>query len=157
MHPEIVRDGPGSCPICGMALEPMIVSLQPGKENGRELHDMTRRLWVAASLSAPLLVIAMAELLPAAWRNEVELALATPVCVWAAWPFFKRAAQSVRNVSPNMFTLVGLGVSVAYLYSVVGTVAPVIWRTASARLSMCWTLRVVWTSMPASSSSTTSW
>jgi len=72
----------------------------------------------------------MAELLPAAWRNEVELALATPVCVWAAWPFFKRAAQSVRNVSPNMFTLVGLGVSVAYLYSVVGTVAPVIFPSS---------------------------
>jgi Cu+-exporting ATPase len=130
MHPQIVRGGPGSCPICGMALESMTVSLQPGKEDDRELHDMTRRLWVAASLSAPLLVIAMAEPLPPEWRNQVELALATPVCVWAAWPFFKRAAQSVRNVSPNMFTLVGLGVSVAYLYSVVGTVAPVVFPSS---------------------------
>jgi Cu+-exporting ATPase len=124
MHPQIVRDGPGSCPICGMALEPLTLSLQPREEDGHELGDMTRRFWIAAAVSAPLLVIAMAELFPAAWRDYTELALATPVCVWAAWPFFVRAAQSMRNVSPNMFTLIGLGVSVAYLYSVVGTLLP---------------------------------
>ena len=123
MHPQIVRDGPGSCPICGMALEPVTASAGPEEESS-ELRDMTRRFWIAAALSAPLLVIAMAELLPAAWRDYVELALATPVCVWSAWPFFVRAAQSIQNRSPNMFTLVGLGVSVAYLYSVVGALAP---------------------------------
>jgi Cu+-exporting ATPase len=107
-----------------MALEPLTASLQPREQDDHELRDMTRRFWIAATLSAPLLLIAMAELLPAAWRDDVELALATPVCFWAAWPFLKRAAQSIRNVSPNMFTLVGLGVSVAYLYSIVGTVVP---------------------------------
>ena len=124
MHPQVVRDGPGSCPICGMALEPVTISLHSGQEGDPELRDMGRRFWIAATLSAPLLLIAMAELLPAAWRNDVELALATPVCVWAAWPLLVRAAQSVRNASPNMFTLIGLGVSVSYLYSVVGTLAP---------------------------------
>jgi Cu+-exporting ATPase len=106
-----------------MALEPVTASAGPEEESS-ELRDMTRRFWIAAALSAPLLVIAMAELLPAAWRDYVELALATPVCVWSAWPFFVRAAQSIQNRSPNMFTLVGLGVSVAYLYSVVGALAP---------------------------------
>ena len=140
MHPQIVRDGPGSCPICGMALEPMTVNLQAREEDDHELRDMSRRFCIASALSAPLLVIAMAELLPAAWRDYAELALATPVCVWAAWPFFVRAAQSIRNVSPNMFTLIGLGVSVSYLYSVVGTLAPGVFpasfRYASGRVAV---------------------
>jgi Cu+-exporting ATPase len=106
-----------------MALEPMSVSSEPGEENA-ELRDMTRRLWVAAALSAPVFVLAMAEALSPGVRGLVELALATPVCLWAGWPFFVRAAQSIRNRSLNMFTLIGLGVGVAYLYSVVATVAP---------------------------------
>ena len=125
MHPQIVRDGPGQCPVCGMTLEP--VTARAGDEGANaEVRDMTRRFWIAASLSAPLLIIAMAELLSAAWRDYVQLALATPVCLWSAWPFFVRAAQSVRNRMPNMFTLVGLGVSVAYLYSVVAALAPAV-------------------------------
>jgi Cu+-exporting ATPase len=123
MHPEIVRDAPGSCPICGMALEPMTVQAGGTPENP-ELRDMSRRLVIAAALSAPVLVIAMAELLPSAWRAYVELVLATPVCLWAAWPFFVRAAQSVRNRHLNMFTLIGMGVAVAYTYSVVAALAP---------------------------------
>jgi Cu+-exporting ATPase len=123
MHPQIVRDGPGSCPICGMALEPMAVEAEPREENA-ELRDMTRRFWVAAALSVPVLVFAMAELLSPGLRGVVELALATPVCLWAGWPFFVRAALSIRNRSLNMFTLIGLGVGVAYLYSIVATVAP---------------------------------
>jgi P-type Cu+ transporter len=124
MHPQIVRDGPGNCPICGMTLEPMTPSADDGENP--ELRDMSTRFWIAATLSGPLLLIAMAELLPAAWRDYVQLALATPVCVWGAWPFFVRAAQSIHNRSLNMFTLVGLGVSVAYLYSVVAVLTPAV-------------------------------
>jgi Cu+-exporting ATPase len=123
MHPQIVRDTPGSCPICGMALEPVKPEAH-AEEESPELRDMTRRFWFAALLSAPVVVIAMGELLPASWRGVVELALATPVCLWAAWPFFVRAVLSVRNRSLNMFTLIGLGVSVAYIYSVIGVLAP---------------------------------
>jgi Cu+-exporting ATPase len=123
MHPEIVRDGPGSCPICGMALEPMTVASE-AEERNPELRDMTRRFWIATALSVPVLVLAMGELLPSRGRNLLELLLATPVCLWAAWPFFVRAVQSVRNRSLNMFTLIGLGVGVAYVYSVVGTLVP---------------------------------
>src|SRR5687768_2493309 len=118
MHPEIVRDAPGSCPICGMALEPRTVTLEEGPNP--ELADMTRRFWISAALSAPLLVGAMAGVLPP-W---LELALATPVVLWGAWPFFERAWSSVVNRSLNMFTLIGLGVAVAYGYSVVATIAP---------------------------------
>jgi Cu+-exporting ATPase len=130
MHPQIVRDAPGSCPICGMALEPMTVA--PGaEEENPELRDMNRRFWVACALTVPVLVLGMSDLLPGAsalapdaLRAYLELAIATPVCVWAAWPFFVRAVDSVRNRSLNMFTLIGLGVSVAYVYSVVATLAP---------------------------------
>jgi P-type Cu+ transporter len=132
MHPEIVRDAPGTCPICGMALEPRSVSAA-GDEANPELRDMTRRFWFAAALSAPLVLIAMGDALPgrpfASWfsmglRPFIELALATPVCIWAAWPFYVRAVQSVINRSLNMFTLIGLGVSVAYIYSVVAALFP---------------------------------
>ena len=131
MHPEIVRDGPGSCPICGMALEPRSVSLE--EEDNPELRDMTRRFWVATAFTAPLVVIAMGDLLPGRpisallsmqTRGLVELALASPVCLWSAWPFYTRAVQSVINRSLNMFTLIGLGVSVAYMYSVVAALLP---------------------------------
>jgi Cu+-exporting ATPase len=132
MHPEVVRDQPGTCPKCGMALEPR--SVAAAEEENPELRDMWRRLWVAASLSVPLVLVAMGDMiLPgqpvARWlhgqaRAWVELALATPVCLWAGWPFLVRAVQSVANRSLNMFTLIGLGVSVAYVYSVVAALAP---------------------------------
>jgi Cu+-exporting ATPase len=127
MHPEIVRDGPGSCPICGMALEPMMPSLETGRDPG--LRDMTMRFLLAALFTAPLVVIVMAEMFGAALltgrtRVWAELALATPVCTWSAWPFYVRFAQSLKNRRLNMFTLIGLGVAVAYGYSVVATIAP---------------------------------
>ena len=130
MHPEIVRDAPGSCPICGMALEPRTAAA--GEENP-ELRDMSRRFWFAAALTVPLLLLAMGDLvthgllsrlLPTRTRTFVELALATPICVWAAWPFYVRAVQSVKNRSLNMFTLIGLGVFVAYGYSLVAALLP---------------------------------
>jgi len=132
MHSEIVRDAPGTCPICGMALEPRTVAAAPSEESA-ELADMTRRLWIATVFTVPLLVLAMGEYLPgmpmASWfsmrtRNLIELGLATPVCLWSAWPFYVRAVQSVKNRSLNMFTLIGLGVSVAFLYSVIATFVP---------------------------------
>ena len=131
MHPEIVRDEPGDCPICGMALEPQTVSIEQPEDP--ELKDMSRRFWFAAALSAPVVLLAMGDMLPgqpisalisSRWRALLELTLATPVCIWSAWPFYVRAIASVRNMSLNMFTLIGLGVSVAYIYSVVATVLP---------------------------------
>ena len=130
MHPEIIRDAPGSCPICGMALEPL-VPLRDEEENP-ELTEMSRRLWVGAALTLPLLFVAMGHWIPGwplARLQEtatlwIEVALAAPVVVWGGWPFFVRAWQSIRNKSPNMFTLIGLGVAVSFLYSVVATVAP---------------------------------
>jgi Cu+-exporting ATPase len=131
MHPEIVRDGPGSCPKCGMALEPMGV---PTGEEGPnpELVDFTRRFWVSAALSVPLLVLTMGPMLGLPvrdWLGErfatwVELALATPVVLWAALPFFHRGYESMVNRSPNMFTLIAIGVGAAYLYSVAATLFP---------------------------------
>ena len=129
MHPQIVRDAPGSCPICGMALEPRNVTAD-GEEDNAELRDMTRRFWISLALTAPVFLLAMSDLLPGhglmSMRAQVlvELVLATPVCLWAAWPFFVRAAQSIRHRSLNMFTLIGLGVGVAYGYSVVAALAP---------------------------------
>jgi Cu+-exporting ATPase len=131
MHPEIVRDAPGHCPICGMALEPRTASAGPVENI--ELGEMTRRLWFAAALTTPLLLIMVGDLLPSRptaallaerWRSLVELMLATPVCLWAAWPFYKRAIASVRYRSLNMYTLIGLGVGVAFAYSLVGALAP---------------------------------
>jgi len=131
MHPEVVSDHPGDCPKCGMALEPMGV---PAADEGPnpELIDFMRRLWISAALSLPLLVISMGPMfgLPVRdWIGEptatwVELALATPVVLWAALPFFRRAWNSFVNRSPNMWTLIGLGVGTAYLYSLVATLAP---------------------------------
>jgi len=127
MHPEIVRDKPGSCPICGMALEPLMPTLDEGPDP--ELRDMRRRFLLSAVFTVPLFAIVMGEMLGAAiltgsTRVWVELALATPVCVWAAWPFYVRFAQSLRNRRLNMFTLIGLGVGVAYGYSVVAALFP---------------------------------
>src|SRR5436190_4108611 len=127
MHPEIIRDAPGACPICGMALEPLTPVAGEEPENP-ELRDMTRRFWVAAALSIPLLAIAMgghsvAMLSPrvTAW---LQLALATPAVLWGGWPFFERGWASLKNRSLNMFTLIALGTGVAYLYSVVAAVMP---------------------------------
>jgi Cu+-exporting ATPase len=137
MHPEIVRDEPGSCPICGMALEPMTVTLE--EEDNPELRDMTRRFWVSLALTLPLMVIAMghlftgspiAHLLASPPLRWAELVLATPVVLWGGWPFFVRGWHSVVNRSPNMFTLIALGVGVAYVYSVVATVLPGVFPAA---------------------------
>jgi len=131
MHPEIVRSEPGSCPICGMALEPRIVSST--EEENPELADMTRRFWISAICSIPLLAETMASHLPGlplahtlsgAWVNWVQLLLATPVVLWAGGPFFERCWTSLINRSPNMFTLIATGTGTAYLYSVAATLAP---------------------------------
>lgn len=136
MHPKIVSDEPGSCPICGMALEPVIVSAE---EDTSELDDMTRRFWVSTVLTLPLFVYAMGEmipgqplehLLPVAWRQWPQLALAAPVVLWGGWPFFVRGWHSVRSLNLNMFTLIALGVGVAFVYSLVATAIPGIFPDA---------------------------
>jgi Cu+-exporting ATPase len=129
MHPEVVRDGPGSCPICGMALEPQTVSGQA--DDNPELRDMTRRFWWGLLLGVPLVAIAMAHMVGpwshaisprmAAW---IEFILATPIVLWAGWPFFERGWASVKFRSPNMFTLIAMGVGVAYVYSAIATIVP---------------------------------
>ena len=132
MHPQIVQDNPGDCPICGMALEPRTITATTDEPNP-ELVDMTRRFWLAALFTIPLFFLSMGDLLPgepvsalmsARLRIYLELGLATPVCLWSAWPFFVRAVKSVRTANLNMFTLIGLGVSVAYTYSVVAALFP---------------------------------
>ena len=131
MHPEIIRDAPGSCPICGMALEPLVATLD--EEENPELRDMSRRFWVAVALAIPVFVLGMSDLIPgqplqklipASTLAWVQLVLATPVVLWAGWPFFVRAWQSVVNRNLNMFTLIGLGVAVSYLFSVIAILAP---------------------------------
>jgi Cu+-exporting ATPase len=130
MHPEIVKIGPGICPLCGMALEPRIASASDGPNP--ELVDMQRRFAIGALLGAPVFLVTMAQMLGAgsamaatpAWVNWMGLSLSTPVVFWAGWPFFERAWLSFVNRSPNMFTLIALGVGAAYGYSAVGTLAP---------------------------------
>lgn len=130
MHPEIIRDEPGSCPICGMALEPVMPSLDDGPNP--ELVDFTRRFWVSAICSIPLLIVTMGPMLGLPireWIGEqrtvwLEFLLATPVVLWAALPFFKRGVDSFKNRSPNMWTLIMIGVGAAYLYSVVVILFP---------------------------------
>src|ERR1019366_6113830 len=131
MHPQIVRDQPGTCPICGMALEPRTVTLADGPNP--DLADMGRRFWIGFALGLPVFLLAMGDMLPGrplhhllgmTAMNWVQLALATPVVFWCGWPFFVRAWSSVIHRSPNMFTLIALGVGSAYLYSLVATVAP---------------------------------
>src|SRR5690349_20246459 len=147
MHPQIVRSGPGSCPICGMALEPRVVSVQ--EEENPELTSMRRRFWVGVALTVPILLAAMSEILPGAALAKLispralvwfELVLATPVVLWGGWPFFVRGWQSIVNRSLNMFTLIGLGVAVAYGYSLVAALAPGIFpesfRDASGRVGV---------------------
>ena len=136
MHPEIVGSGPGACPICGMALEPVEVSA--AEEVDPEYLSMRLRFWVCAVLSLPLLVVAMGEhwlRLPfsAGVRDWIELALATPVVLWCGWPFFERFWMSVVHRSLNMFTLIAMGTGAAYLYSVVAVVVPGIFRIRFGR------------------------
>ena len=128
MHPEIRREGPGTCPICGMALEPEEPSLDDAPNP--ELVDFTRRVWVAGALTVPLLAVSMVAemvgvaLVPAAWNPWVQLLLAAPVVLWAGLPFFQRGWTSIATWRLNMFTLVSIGVGAAFAYSVVATVAP---------------------------------
>jgi Cu+-exporting ATPase len=131
MHPEVVSDHPGSCPKCGMALEPRTVTLEEGPNP--ELADMSRRFWVGLALSVPVFLAAMTDMLPGGplhhlvgmtVLNWVQLVLASPVVLWCGWPFYQRAWQSVLHRSPNMFTLIALGVGAAYLYSLAATAAP---------------------------------
>jgi Cu+-exporting ATPase len=138
MHPEVVQDEPGECPKCGMALEPTTVSAE---EKNPELIDMTRRFWVGAVLTVPVLVLAMGSYLPivgpllervvpSGLSHWLELALATPVVLWAGWPFFQRGWKSVVTWNLNMFTLIAIGVGAAYAYSAVATVVPGIFPAA---------------------------
>jgi Cu+-exporting ATPase len=127
MHPEIVRDRPGSCPICGMTLEPRTVTAT--EEANPELREMSRRFWVCLVLTAPLILLAMAYMamplgLSMRALSWIQLALATPVVLWGGWPFFQRAWTSIKFRHANMFTLIGMGVSVAYGYSLIATLAP---------------------------------
>lgn len=126
MHPEIRQEGPGTCPICGMALEPEMPSLD--EEENPELKDFTRRFWWTLPLSIVVFALAMFgnrfASLDMGLRTWLELALSAPVVLWAGWPFFERCVQSIRNRSPNMWTLIGVGVASAFGYSVVATLAP---------------------------------
>ncbi|HEY7785978.1 MAG TPA: copper-translocating P-type ATPase [Pyrinomonadaceae bacterium] len=131
MHPEIIRDAPGNCPICGMALEPRTVAL--GQDENHELRDMQRRFMVSVVLTIPVFLIGMSDLVSGQPLQRmvapqvlswIQLVLATPVVIWGGWPFFVRGWQSIMNRSLNMFTLIALGVSVAYVYSVVATLFP---------------------------------
>ncbi|HQU68706.1 MAG TPA: heavy metal translocating P-type ATPase [Albidovulum sp.] len=134
MHPEIIRDVPGACPICGMALEPML----PTDEPSPELLDFTRRMWISAAAAVPLVVLAMGGLIGLPVRewigqgaaNWLEFLLATPIVLWAALPFFRRGRDSFLNRSPNMWTLISLGVGAAYLYSLAATFLPGIFPDA---------------------------
>jgi len=126
MHPQIRQPTPGNCPICGMTLEPLVPALET--EDTTELDDLTRRFWWTLPMTVVVFMLAMtvhrASLLAPQTQSWVELVLATPVVLWGAWPFFLRAAQSILHRSPNMWTLIGLGVAIAYGYSVVATTAP---------------------------------
>ncbi len=136
MHPEVQQRGPGDCPICGMALEPMQVTAEP--EANPELDDMTRRFWVALVFALPVLVLAMGGMVPGvagllphgATGRWLELVFATPVVGWCGWPFFVRGVKSIVSRKLNMFTLIGLGVAVAYGYSLVATLAPGVFPAA---------------------------
>lgn len=130
MHPEIRQIGPGDCPICGMALEPLDATAE---QDDTELRDMTRRFWVGTVFTTPLLIYVMSSMLfghpfnrwiSPAVSQWAEMVLATPVVLWCAWPFFVRGVRSIRTMTPNMWTLISIGVSLAYIYSVVATLSP---------------------------------
>src|SRR5262249_44000575 len=117
MHPEVRQRGPGACPKCGMALEAEMISLE--EETNPELLDMTRRFWLAAALTVPVLAIGMAGML-----TVLQFVLASPVVLWAGWPLFQRAWASLVHRSPNMFTLIGMGTGTAYIYSAIAIFIP---------------------------------
>jgi Cu+-exporting ATPase len=142
MHPEVVRTEPGFCPICGMALERRTVTAH--QEENPELADMSLRFWIGLALTTPLLAAAMADMLPGmpvqhalptGWLPWLELALASPVVLWAGWPFFQRGWASIMNRSTNMFTLIAMGTGVAYLFSLVATIAPGIFPSSFREMS----------------------
>jgi len=158
MDPQVRQTEPGSCPICGMALEPE--GVVTGEKDHSELRDMTRRFWVSAAFTLPLFVYAMGEMLPgqpfhdlvpARLSQWLQLALATPVVLWGGWPFLVRGVQSVRTMNLNMFTLIGLGVSVAYGFSLVATIAPQLFpasfRDASGRVGVYYEAAAVITTL----------
>jgi Cu+-exporting ATPase len=129
MHPQVRQMGPGNCPICGMALEPVLATAETGESP--ELRDMTKRFWIGTALTVPVFALEMGghltnlnHLVGQQLSNWIQLLLGTPVVLWAGWPFFTRAAASVKNRSLNMFSLIALGTGAAWLYSIVGTVAP---------------------------------
>ncbi len=129
MHPQVRQIGPGHCPICGMALEPVLATEATG--DSPELRDMTRRMWIGTALTAPVFALEMGghlidlhHLIGQQLSNWIQLLLGTPVVLWAGWPFFVRAVASVKNRSLNMFSLIALGTGAAWLYSIVGTLAP---------------------------------
>lgn len=129
MHPQVRQMGPGNCPICGMALEPVVATAEQGESP--ELRDMTRRFWIGTALTVPVFALEMGghlfdihSLVAQQTSNWIQLLLGTPVVLWAGWPFFTRAVASVKNRSLNMFTLIALGTGAAWLYSIVGTLAP---------------------------------
>src|SRR5260370_1313031 len=131
MHPQIEQDKPGNCPICGMALEPKNVVPGGEEEENAELRDMTRRFWIGIALTLPVFSLAMAHIIPhvPAWATGnfsrwIQFVFSTPVVLWAGWPFFERGWQSLVNRSLNMFTLIAMGVGVAYLFSAVVMLAP---------------------------------
>jgi P-type Cu+ transporter len=135
MHPEVRQVGPGSCPICGMALEPLLVSAEP--QANPELADMTRRFWIGLALAVPVFVLEMGahltgleHVIGRTTSNWLQLLLATPVVLWAGWPFFERGWQSLVTRNLNMFTLIAMGTGVAWLYSIVATLAPGIFPAA---------------------------
>ncbi|MFK5997110.1 MAG: heavy metal translocating P-type ATPase [Rhodobacterales bacterium] len=136
MHPEIVQEGPGSCPKCGMALEPVIASTEEAPNE--ELADFTRRMWIATTAAVPLVILTMGEFVGFPIRDwigqttstYIEFVLATPIVLWIARPFFARGIASVRNKSPNMWTLISLGVAAAYAYSLVATFLPGVFPAA---------------------------
>ena len=130
MHPEVLSPKPGACPKCGMALEPVAATESTANP---ELVSMTRRFWVSAALTLPLLAVMVSDILPGRPLQQliespllgwIELALATPVVLWGGWPFFERGWASIVHRSPNMFTLIAMGSGAAYLYSVVAVTAP---------------------------------
>ena len=133
MHPEVQQDHPGDCPKCGMALEPMTVTVGTHEEEHAELHDMTKRFWIGATLTLPVLLLAMAHMIPALARQSwldshasrwIQFALTTPVVWWAGWPFFLRGWRSVVTRHLNMFTLIAIGVGAAFAFSAVAMLAP---------------------------------
>src|SRR3954471_257838 len=136
MHPEVRQTGPGICPKCGMALEPLVATMT---EDNSELRDMTRRFWVSVALTLPLLFISMSEFMPALnvhrmlsvnALNWTQAALSTPVVLWGGWPFFERAWRSFQSWNLNMFSLIGIGTGTAYLFSLAGLLFPALMPAA---------------------------